>query len=55
MATGRVPLVEPLNLAAANIKTGNGGYISVDNFQCTSAPGVYAVGDVCGNVELTPV
>lgn len=32
-----------------------GKYIAVDDFQQTSAPGVYALGDVCGKVELTPV
>ena len=32
-----------------------GKYIAVDEYQCTSAKGVYALGDVCGNVELTPV
>lgn len=32
-----------------------GKYIAVDEFQQTSAAGVYALGDVCGKVELTPV
>jgi glutathione reductase (NADPH) len=32
-----------------------GKYIAVDEFQQTSAKGVYALGDVCGKVELTPV
>jgi glutathione reductase (NADPH) len=27
----------------------------VDEYQNTSVPGVYALGDVCGNIELTPV
>jgi glutathione reductase (NADPH) len=31
------------------------GYIGVDKFQNTSAPGIYAVGDVTGQAELTPV
>jgi glutathione reductase (NADPH) len=30
------------------------GYIEVDRDQNTSQPGIYAVGDVCGRVELTP-
>jgi glutathione reductase (NADPH) len=30
-------------------------YIAVDEYQCTSTKGVFALGDVCGNVELTPV
>ena len=32
-----------------------GKYIAVDDFQQTSAKGVYALGDVCGKIELTPV
>ena len=32
-----------------------GKYIAVDEFQQTSAKGVYALGDVCGKIELTPV
>ncbi|KAF4696187.1 hypothetical protein FOZ60_001865 [Perkinsus olseni] len=31
------------------------GYIKVDKYQNTSMPRVYAVGDVIGNYELTPV
>jgi alkyl hydroperoxide reductase subunit AhpF len=31
------------------------GYIKVDEYQNTSVPNVFALGDVCGNVELTPV
>ena len=30
-------------------------YVQVDEFQNTSTEGVYALGDVCGNHELTPV
>ena len=30
-------------------------HINVDDAQNTSTPGVYALGDVCGKVELTPV
>jgi glutathione reductase (NADPH) len=31
------------------------GHIVVDTYQNTSMPGVYAIGDVTGQVELTPV
>jgi glutathione reductase (NADPH) len=27
----------------------------VDEYQNTSAEGVFALGDVCGNIELTPM
>ena len=53
-AIGRQPLKD-LNLEAANVKTGHKGYIEVNEFQLTSNPDTYALGDVCGKVELTPV
>lgn len=54
-AIGRRPLTANLNLAAAGVATDERGYIKVDEFQNTSADGVYAVGDNIGYVELTPV
>lgn len=54
MATGRVPCTDSLNLAAAGVTTDQKGYIQVDEYQQTSTKGVYALGDVCGKVELTP-
>ena len=55
MATGRTPLVEPLALDKAGVKTDAKGYIQVDELQRTGVDGVFALGDVCGNVELTPM
>eukprot|EP00053_Salpingoeca_punica_P016241 m.152189 g.152189 ORF g.152189 m.152189 type:complete len:461 (+) comp16915_c0_seq2:1301-2683(+) len=55
MAIGREPLIEGLGLDVAGVKTNEKGYIVVDEFQNTSAPNIYAVGDVCGKAELTPV
>ncbi|KAJ1434688.1 glutathione reductase [Ochromonadaceae sp. CCMP2298] len=54
-ATGRVPNTDPLNLPAASIGTDKKGYVSVDEYQNTATKGVYALGDVCGQVELTPM
>ncbi|BFZ60722.1 Glutathione reductase [Saitoella coloradoensis] len=55
-ATGRVPDTPSLGLDAAGIKTdGKKGYIAVDDYQNTNVEGVYALGDVCGKMELTPV
>jgi glutathione reductase (NADPH) len=54
LATGRAPNVEPLSLENANINTDKKGYIPVDEYQNTASKGIYALGDVCGNVELTP-
>lgn len=54
-ATGRVPLSEGINLAGAGVKVDSIGRIVVDEWQNTSASNVYALGDVCGQVELTPM
>lgn len=55
-ATGRIPNVETLNLAAAGIEYDRHG-ISVDENLQTSFAGVYAVGDVVNRPwpKLTPV
>jgi glutathione reductase (NADPH) len=54
-AVGRVPNTEALDLGAAGVRLDQRGYIAVDDFQNTSASGVYAVGDVAGRFPLTPV
>lgn len=38
-----------------DIETVATGYIIVDELQNTTADGIYALGDVCGKVELTPM
>eukprot|EP01055_Gregarina_sp_Pseudo9_P005312 Gregarina_sp_Pseudo_9__5311@NODE_620_length_2476_cov_3077_684858_g568_i1_p1_GENE_NODE_620_length_2476_cov_3077_684858_g568_i1NODE_620_length_2476_cov_3077_684858_g568_i1_p1_ORF_typecomplete_len488_score51_41Pyr_redox_2/PF07992_14/1_2e54Pyr_redox_dim/PF02852_22/8_1e25Pyr_redox_3/PF13738_6/7_2e17Pyr_redox_3/PF13738_6/1_2e03Pyr_redox/PF00070_27/0_026Pyr_redox/PF00070_27/4_8e11K_oxygenase/PF13434_6/1_1e03K_oxygenase/PF13434_6/1_2e08FAD_oxidored/PF12831_7/5_4e07AlaDh_PNT_C/PF01262_21/0_86AlaDh_PNT_C/ len=55
VAVGRVPEVESLHLENANVKTGKGNHIIVNDLQETSIPGILAIGDVCGKVELTPM
>lgn len=54
-AVGRAPEVESLGLDVAGVKQNNSGHVVVDEFQNTSAEGVYALGDVTGQAELTPV
>ncbi|MDH5407222.1 MAG: glutathione-disulfide reductase, partial [Gammaproteobacteria bacterium] len=54
-AIGRAPNIEPLNLAAAGVETDAHGYIPTDEFQQTNVEQVYAVGDVTGRAQLTPV
>ncbi|KAI5284558.1 Glutathione reductase [Ascosphaera aggregata] len=51
---GRAPSVD-IGLDKAGVKVDSKGYISVDEYQNTSADGIYALGDVTGQVELTPV
>ena len=46
IAGGRRPDTDPLNLDAAGVKTNDQGQIEVDDYQRTSAEGVYAIGDL---------
>lgn len=55
MATGRAPLVEPLNLKGAGVEQAPRGQIVVNEYSETNVDGVYALGDVCGKVQLTPM
>ena len=54
-AIGREPATDNLNPAVTGVALNEKGYIQVDQFQNTSVPGIYAVGDNTGAVELTPV
>lgn len=54
-AIGRHPNTHHLNLDATEVALKEHGYIAVDEFQNTTAPGIYAIGDVTGQFELTPV
>ncbi len=54
VATGRRPNVPP-GTAAAGIALDARGYIAVDEHLKTSAPGVYALGDVAGQPQFTHV
>ena len=54
-AIGRAPNTAPLNLDAAGIQYTDQGYIPTDEFQETNVKNVYAVGDVIGEAQLTPV
>jgi glutathione reductase (NADPH) len=54
-ATGRGPNTKGLGLDAAGVKTTDKGAIVVDEWQRTSMPNIYAVGDVTDRINLTPV
>ncbi len=54
-AIGRQPNIDQLNLEAAGVELTERGYIKVNEYQETSTPGIYALGDVTGHIELTPV
>jgi pyruvate/2-oxoglutarate dehydrogenase complex dihydrolipoamide dehydrogenase (E3) component len=53
VATGRRPNIEKLNLRAAGVATDDHGYIRVNDKLETTAPGVYAIGDVKGGPAFT--
>jgi len=54
-ATGRRPNIDGLGLENTQIETKNNGSIIVDDYFQTAEPSIYALGDVIGRVELTPV
>ncbi|HEX8711102.1 MAG TPA: FAD-dependent oxidoreductase, partial [Terracidiphilus sp.] len=55
LAAGRVPNTEALNLRAAGVVTYGRGFIKADNRLQTSAPGIYALGDVKGGPAFTHI
>lgn len=54
-AGGRIPNTSKLGLKNTEVKVDEKGFIQVDKFQNTSAEGIYAIGDVIGKIDLTPV
>lgn len=54
-AIGRAPEINDLDVKSLGIKFNESGHIAVDEYQNTSIPGIYAIGDVTGRAELTPV
>lgn len=54
-AIGRAPSTAKLELAAAGVEIDEQGHVLVDEYQSTNVEGIFAVGDVTGIVELTPV
>lgn len=54
-ATGRRPRVENLGLSTTKVELDEKGYIKVDSHYRTAEPNIFALGDVIGGIELTPV
>ena len=54
VASGRRPNVENLNLRKANVSFTERG-VTVDKYLETSQPGIYAIGDVVGQLQFTHV
>lgn len=54
-AIGRSPLTESLQLENTDVELNERGYIKTDEFENTTAQNIYALGDINGKIELTPV
>lgn len=54
-AIGRTPATRGLGVEGLGIELSETGHIPVDAFQNSVVPGLYAIGDVTGRFELTPV
>jgi len=54
-AIGRKPLSEGLNCQNAGIEVDKRGYIPTDKWQATNVENIFAIGDVTGREQLTPV
>jgi glutathione reductase (NADPH) len=54
-ATGRVPNTGGMGLEKAGVQLNKRGAVAVDEWQQTTVPGVFAVGDCTDRINLTPV
>jgi glutathione reductase (NADPH) len=54
-ATGRKANLDGLGLENVNVKLSDAGTIEVDERFCTTESSIFALGDVTGGMELTPV
>ena len=55
LAIGRQPNIDGLGLENVGVKLTPRGHVEVDQYSRTSVDNIYAVGDVTGRLELTPV
>jgi mycothione reductase len=55
VAVGRVPNTDLLDLDATGVKLGPSGHVVVDEYQRTTAEGIWALGDICSPYELKHV
>jgi len=54
-ATGRRPNTDDMGLEDVGVTLGHRGEIVVDDYSKTAVDNIYAIGDVTGRLELTPV
>ncbi len=54
-AVGRAPYVDGLGLERVGVELDPYGFVSTDKYQATNVSRIYAIGDVTGRLQLTPV
>jgi glutathione reductase (NADPH) len=54
-ATGRRPNTKNMGLAEVGVRINEAGAVIVDEWQRSSVPNIYAIGDVTDRINLTPV
>ena len=54
-AIGRIPNTDSIDIETTGIKLAKSGIVSVDKFQETEIKNIFALGDIIGKFELTPV
>ena len=54
-AIGRQPSTDAIGLENTDVELLSNGIVKVDKYQNTTAKNIYAVGDITGEAELTPV
>lgn len=54
-AIGRTPNTDNINIEASGIAVQPNGVIATDAYQNTNVAGLYAIGDITGRAQLTPV
>ena len=54
-ATGRTPTTQGIGLESAGVELNDSGYIKVNEHLETSAPGIWAIGEVAGSPQFTHV
>ncbi|MDR1800276.1 MAG: dihydrolipoyl dehydrogenase [Lachnospiraceae bacterium] len=55
VATGRKPVTKEIGLEAAGVKVNERGFIETDLQMRTNVPGIYAIGDITGKIQLAHV
>ena len=54
-AVGRGPVTDNLGVDKAGVKADPHGYLRTDKYQVTNIENLYAIGDITGHAQLTPV